>query len=172
MWNFSDLRTHLLPLAKTLVNGIEKIILARELGIQDWLVPAYLNLCQRPEPLTVEEATKLGIHSVLMISRLREEFRPLKSSVSGSDQNDRYCSSCIGFSCYHGHPHLSPPRVKVMASTPFPMINNASTSGNTCVNCGRILDNYFCRNNTSGQNNASMIEKKLEKWVKGGCITE
>ncbi|CUA75514.1 hypothetical protein RSOLAG22IIIB_11796 [Rhizoctonia solani] len=91
MWNFSDLRGYLLPLVETALSDIDKIIFAREFDIQSWLAPAHRNLCERPEPITTEEARKLGVDSLLLISRMRELFRP-----PGIDngQSSTYCQSC------------------------------------------------------------------------------
>lgn len=88
MWEFSDLRAYLLPLAKNVLSDIDKIVFAREFGIEEWLVPAHMNLCQRTEALTMEEATKIGIFSLLMISRLREQFRP------ANGKTESYCDNC------------------------------------------------------------------------------
>ncbi|KAG8744337.1 hypothetical protein FRC10_010317 [Ceratobasidium sp. 414] len=90
-WNFEDLRTYLLPLAEKELNDVDKIIFAREFDIKAWLAPAHTQLCQRAEPLTTDEAEKLGIHSLLLISRLREEScRPTASGVYT-------CGPCIGY---------------------------------------------------------------------------
>ncbi|KAG9119744.1 hypothetical protein FRC07_005078 [Ceratobasidium sp. 392] len=74
-WNFEDLRTHLLPLAAKASGDIDRIILARECGIEEWLVPAHTGLCQRMEPFTTEEAVKLGIHSLLLVYRFMQRQR-------------------------------------------------------------------------------------------------
>ncbi|KAG9126563.1 hypothetical protein FRC07_002973 [Ceratobasidium sp. 392] len=73
-WNFEDLRAHLLPLAEKTLSDIEKIIFARECGIEEWLVPAHVGLCQRMEPFTTEEAVELGIHSLLLVYRGYMQF--------------------------------------------------------------------------------------------------
>lgn len=88
MWNFADLRAYLLPLAQDALNDVDKIVFPREFGIEEWLTPAHLNLCQRPEAITMEEATKIGIFSLLMVSRLREQYR----STNGQSQS--YCNNC------------------------------------------------------------------------------
>lgn len=91
MWNFADLRDHLLPLAEKVLGDVDKITLARELGIQAWLVPAYVQLCRRPEPLNIDEATKLGIHSLLMIFHMREQSPP-GPKTSSRQAGGIYCS--------------------------------------------------------------------------------
>ncbi|KAF8598504.1 hypothetical protein BDV93DRAFT_416558, partial [Ceratobasidium sp. AG-I] len=72
-WNFADLRAYLIPLAEKVLSDVDKIIFAREFDVKDWLVPAHTKLCQRAEALTSEEALKLGVESLLLIFRIREE---------------------------------------------------------------------------------------------------
>lgn len=72
-WNFSELRAYLIPYAEKVLNDVDKIAFAREFDIKDWLAPALTKLCKRKEPLNSEEAFKLGVDSVLLVSRIREE---------------------------------------------------------------------------------------------------
>ncbi|CAE6476336.1 unnamed protein product [Rhizoctonia solani] len=72
MWNFSDLREHLVPLAERVLGDTAKIAFAREFNIDQWIAPAYARLCQRKEPLDSEEAKTIGLEGVLFISRIRE----------------------------------------------------------------------------------------------------
>ncbi|CAE6488026.1 unnamed protein product [Rhizoctonia solani] len=88
LFNFSELRAHLLPLAEKSLGDVDKIVFAREFNIKEWLVPAYTRLCQREERLSVEEARKLEVDSVLMISHVREQPR---SQSSGGISGTYYC---------------------------------------------------------------------------------
>ncbi|KAF8600049.1 hypothetical protein BDV93DRAFT_410939, partial [Ceratobasidium sp. AG-I] len=71
-WEFSELRAYLLPLAEKVLNDVDKIAFSREFDVKDWLSPALTKLCQRKEPLTSEEASKLGVENLLLVSRIRE----------------------------------------------------------------------------------------------------
>jgi hypothetical protein len=148
MWNFSDLRSHLLPLAENVLGDVDKITFAREFNIQEWLAPAHVKLCQRPEPLTTEEATKLGVHSLLMIYRMREQFRPPRQASSSGSATLHYCSSCIGISYAGG--------------------------GAYCADCG-IYNARFYYNATGSQTpnsatNTTALEANVKKWVEDGCV--
>lgn len=101
---FPDLRAYLLPLTEKVLGDVDKIVLAREFDIKDWIAPAHLSLCQHSAPLTNDEATKLGIHSLLMISLLREEFPPSKpgSTATPSCSGPR-CSGCRGYHASGSH---------------------------------------------------------------------
>ncbi|KAG9119009.1 hypothetical protein FRC07_006189 [Ceratobasidium sp. 392] len=71
-WKFEGLVAYLLPLAEKELNDVEKVALAREFNNKEWLVIAHINLCLRTEPFTTDEAVKLGVHSLLLIYRLRD----------------------------------------------------------------------------------------------------
>lgn len=145
MWNFADLRACLLPLAEELLSDVNKIMFAREFDIKDWLVPAHVKLCQRAEPLTTDEATKLGLHSLLMISRMREQPRGTLALGSGY-----YCKSCSGG------------------------FISATNYGAPCKRCGsRSTSVYYeapatiIGNSTPG---SATIEDRVKKWVTDGCV--
>ncbi|KAG8715175.1 hypothetical protein FRC09_016843 [Ceratobasidium sp. 395] len=75
MWNFSELRDMLIPLTERTLNDVDKIVYAREFGVNEWLAPAHVQLCMRDTSLTKEEAEKIGFDSLLIISHLREKGR-------------------------------------------------------------------------------------------------
>lgn len=72
-WGFSDLRAYLLPQAEKVLSDVDKVAFSREFDFKDWLAPALTRLCQRKEPITSEEASKLGVDNLLLVSRIREE---------------------------------------------------------------------------------------------------
>ncbi|KAG9119742.1 hypothetical protein FRC07_005076, partial [Ceratobasidium sp. 392] len=84
MWSFEDLQTYLLPLAEKELDNVDKIVFAREFAITEWLAPAHVGLCQRKEPITTDEAFRLGIHSILLISLMREEYPLAVPGANGS----------------------------------------------------------------------------------------
>ncbi|KAF5392801.1 hypothetical protein D9757_000925 [Collybiopsis confluens] len=56
-------------------DAVDMIILAERFGVRKWLRPAYISLCKREEPLSLEEAEKIGsIEKVVKLTRAREEF--------------------------------------------------------------------------------------------------
>ncbi|KAA1470541.1 hypothetical protein DENSPDRAFT_745708, partial [Dentipellis sp. KUC8613] len=71
-WSFSSIRTlaieRLLPIAAP----IDKVILGRTYGIDAWLQPGFVALCDRLQPLTVDEAIRLGIRDAILITTVRE----------------------------------------------------------------------------------------------------
>ncbi|KAJ1305380.1 hypothetical protein OPQ81_000395 [Rhizoctonia solani] len=89
--DFTNLRSYLLPLAEQKLDDIDKIVFSREFDIKEWLEPAHVRLCQREKPLNTEEARKLGVDSVLILWRMREQYQGRILNV-----NQHYCYSCAG----------------------------------------------------------------------------
>ncbi|KDN37624.1 hypothetical protein RSAG8_10029, partial [Rhizoctonia solani AG-8 WAC10335] len=154
MFNFSELRAYLLPLAEKSLGDVEKIVFAREFNIKEWLAPAHIRLCQRDEPLSSEEARKLGAESVLIVSRMREQHRVRPSSSPFTVYNG-YCFGCAGMTYVDG--------------------------GVGCAGCGGNPSNPgFLRYNGPGRmvQNAvtkmdnTTIEAGVKKWVEDGCTVK
>ncbi|KAL5633906.1 hypothetical protein ACGC1H_005934 [Rhizoctonia solani] len=99
MFNFSELRKHLLSFVEEHLDDIDKIVFAAEFNIKEWLAPAHIRLCQRQEALSIKEASRLGIESILMISRMREQHRNQDRAESLLPTH-YYCYSCTGMT-YH-----------------------------------------------------------------------
>lgn len=57
------------------INPIEKIVLALQFDVPDWLAPSYEAICQRAHPLEIEEAQRLGIVISTQLARAREAIR-------------------------------------------------------------------------------------------------
>ncbi|KAH7338065.1 hypothetical protein B0J17DRAFT_660628 [Rhizoctonia solani] len=148
MFNFSELRAFLLPLAEENLGDVDKIVFAREFDIEEWLAPAHVRLCQREQPLNAEEAKKLGVESVLVLWRMREKHRTTRSSSLTVDR--RYCSSCAGVS------YIS------------------DDSDSDCDECGTNSRMYrydgpgMAQTSTPTIDNAA-VEAEIKRWVEDGC---
>ncbi|KAG8703134.1 hypothetical protein FRC08_003056 [Ceratobasidium sp. 394] len=139
-WNFEDLRAHLLPLAEKELDDIDKIVFAREFGIKEWLTPAHLKLFQRTTPFTSEEAAKLGVQSLLLISRLRDGMHQVPPGTYA-------CYSCSGYqNVFTGNSNYRCGKCNTLSYVLIPGSNVSSGAGN------------------------GTIETKIKKWVEDGCI--
>ncbi|KAG9119745.1 hypothetical protein FRC07_005079 [Ceratobasidium sp. 392] len=97
-WNFRELRARLLPLVQNLLSLVDQIVLARDYDMNEWLVLAYIRLCQQTSDLTTDEAAKLGVHGVLLIYRLKVQYlRPTNYLI---------CPNCL---CSGSKYHTSAP---------------------------------------------------------------
>ncbi|CAL1710181.1 unnamed protein product [Somion occarium] len=57
------------------LDPIKKIILANKYDIPQWLPPAFVDLCKRPESLSESEAETLGLKTIVRVARARESVR-------------------------------------------------------------------------------------------------
>jgi hypothetical protein len=63
-------------LEKIELSDISRIVLYQKYLIgHEVLIPRYVNLCMRDEPLTVHEASELGLETTMKIARARENAR-------------------------------------------------------------------------------------------------
>ncbi|KAG8749024.1 hypothetical protein FRC11_011656, partial [Ceratobasidium sp. 423] len=141
MFDFSDLYAYLLPLAEKNLDDVDKIVFAREFGIKEWAAPAHIRLCKRDSVLSTEEASKLGVESVLLIWRMREQHRSQGSTMI---DDEYYCTSCSGMA-----------------------FDNYSSG--TCKNCNTNSTKlYWNGPGTMGANmstNDSALEAEVKQWV-------
>ncbi|KAJ3527411.1 hypothetical protein NMY22_g9802 [Coprinellus aureogranulatus] len=84
------------PGALSSFSSVERILLARKYDVDRWLKPAYIDLCRRPEPLEKEDVEALGLDTVLLMARARENYFYRKGTkdeqrsrwLSGSTQDE------------------------------------------------------------------------------------
>ena len=58
-----------------ITSAVERIALGRRYDIPGWLVPAYAEVCERKEPLTLAEAVLLGLEDMVCIGQVRHTIR-------------------------------------------------------------------------------------------------
>ncbi|KAF8624497.1 hypothetical protein AX17_007125 [Amanita inopinata Kibby_2008] len=59
---------------ESLAPPIDKLVLGRQLDIPEFILPAYIALCQTITPLSFEEGLRLGMEDVIRIYRIRLEL--------------------------------------------------------------------------------------------------
>jgi hypothetical protein len=64
------------------IDLIEKYALATKYVVKEWETSSFKILCQRPNPLTVEEATKLGVVVVTEVFRERERIHSMPDTAN------------------------------------------------------------------------------------------
>jgi hypothetical protein len=96
MWDFEDIRNEAINRVALMTRDpVEKIVLARTYHVEQWLVPALNDLVRRTEPLSLEEAVKLGWDYTLKIGQVREGFRPHVTLNSGRCYACGRYSGCV-----------------------------------------------------------------------------
>ncbi|KAF8599383.1 hypothetical protein BDV93DRAFT_401316, partial [Ceratobasidium sp. AG-I] len=72
-YDYPALRTFAInKLEKAKLSAVERIRLAREFDVPSWEEPAYLELCERDEAITMSEAEVLGLKTVVHVAKIRE----------------------------------------------------------------------------------------------------
>ncbi|KAH7925641.1 hypothetical protein BV22DRAFT_1128872 [Leucogyrophana mollusca] len=81
MWEFESVKKLAVDHIGTMqIDPIDKIGLARDYDVQEWLVPALNELAKRKEPIGMKDADKLGMELALKVAAVRES---VMSSYSG-----------------------------------------------------------------------------------------
>ncbi|KAI0784840.1 hypothetical protein C8Q75DRAFT_372180 [Abortiporus biennis] len=74
---FQTLRStviELLEKRKDAIPPMEKIMLARTHDLPPWILSGYTELCMREEPLSMDEARRLGYEDAIKLGRIREKL--------------------------------------------------------------------------------------------------
>lgn len=57
------------------IDAVDQVVMAVKYHVPEWLPLGYATLCQRPEPIEIEEAMKLGIETTVKLAKAREAVR-------------------------------------------------------------------------------------------------
>ena len=63
-------------------NACERLLLARNYNVDDWVLPALSALCERRLPVSLEEARPMDNEDVVLVATVREEIRDNKLPVN------------------------------------------------------------------------------------------
>ena len=74
-WAFHDIRELAIAQLAPIASDIEKIVLGRKYGINQWLGAAYLAVCVREQSLTKEEGKLMTVDDIVEISSIRQQSR-------------------------------------------------------------------------------------------------
>ncbi|KAG8766709.1 hypothetical protein FRC12_006708 [Ceratobasidium sp. 428] len=101
VYDYPALRTFAINnLEKAQLTAIERIQIAREFGFTSWEEPAYVELCERDEPITEQEANVLGMSTFVQIARTREKEQRRKGRLDNAqptkdDERQSLAEGCI-----------------------------------------------------------------------------
>ncbi|KAF7981377.1 hypothetical protein HWV62_33857 [Athelia sp. TMB] len=73
-WGLESIKLLAIDRLTAHADPIDKIVLGRRYGIDDWLPGAYEAVCMRADPLTVKEGMKLGMEDTVRISAARQVY--------------------------------------------------------------------------------------------------
>jgi hypothetical protein len=104
MWEFIDIRARAIEeLSKFDMRTMDKILLARECNVGDWLLSGYQEIIRRPAQACIdsEDAEKLGWETSFRLLKVREAFlmNVAKEKLSHSCRGQNrtlvgHCDSC------------------------------------------------------------------------------
>jgi hypothetical protein len=90
-WNYTSIRSAALNAIQPLASCVDKIVLAREYKLNDWLPSAIRELVTRTEGLTLAEGHRLGMGVVIAIGEARINARVAQSSHNVDNLIDVLC---------------------------------------------------------------------------------
>ncbi|KAA1470556.1 hypothetical protein DENSPDRAFT_923507, partial [Dentipellis sp. KUC8613] len=81
-WSFSSLRALAIDRLWPIASPVDKVVLGRTYGVDAWIRPGIIALCDRVEPLTKAEGFRLGVGDAVAIMAIRERMRVRRADVS------------------------------------------------------------------------------------------
>jgi hypothetical protein len=74
-WDFPAIRAVAVAELAAVTTPIDKLVLARDYGVEEWLAGAYLAVCEAPEYPSDEDCLRLDRATIVKIGRAREACR-------------------------------------------------------------------------------------------------
>ncbi|KAI6004922.1 hypothetical protein EDD15DRAFT_1025469 [Pisolithus albus] len=72
-WNFESLRQASIDaLMESGIGAVDRVVLSQQYHIKGWLLPALNELARRQEPISLEEAKRMGIDITVQLASVRE----------------------------------------------------------------------------------------------------
>ena len=82
-WGFTSIRDLALRCVEP-PNPLQRLILARKYTIERWINPALLGLCERQEPLSLDEARLMDFEDVVLVGSVRQTVRSPTPTVNSA----------------------------------------------------------------------------------------
>ena len=81
-WNFESIKALAILKLAPIASPIDKIVLGRRHGVNDWLKSAYTAVCLQEAPLNLQEGRRLGVDDVIRINAVRYYHVPDRRLVT------------------------------------------------------------------------------------------
>ncbi|KAA1470547.1 hypothetical protein DENSPDRAFT_705962 [Dentipellis sp. KUC8613] len=81
-WSFPSIRILAIDRLGPIASPVNKVVHGRTYGIDAWIRPGLIALCDREQPLSKDEGVKLGVSDILLIMTIREGLRVRRKDVS------------------------------------------------------------------------------------------
>lgn len=85
MWSFTRVQEFAIQQMEPMLatKPLDKVALAQDYGVTEWLVPALLQLARREEPIGLEDVRKLGLDTALKLADVRESAQSTMPTWAG-----------------------------------------------------------------------------------------
>lgn len=74
-WEFASIRELAIERLRPIVSDIDKVVFGHAYEVDGWVMPGYMALVERENPITAEEGKRLGIEDMAAIAAAREEVQ-------------------------------------------------------------------------------------------------
>ncbi|TFK61054.1 hypothetical protein BDN72DRAFT_849993 [Pluteus cervinus] len=88
-WEFESIVKLALERIEPLSSAVDKVVLGKDYNMPEWAIEGRVQLCRREEPITMEEAIRMGMEEVVNISTTRHHIRPSELSPELQDSTIR-----------------------------------------------------------------------------------
>ena len=86
-WGFTSIRDLAIRCLKP-PTPLQRLLLARKFGVEEWILPALRELCERPLPLTFDEARLMDVEDIVLVGSVRETVRSHVLAVKSAGIGD------------------------------------------------------------------------------------
>ncbi|VDC02850.1 unnamed protein product [Peniophora sp. CBMAI 1063] len=120
IWDFASIRRLAIDQLDDTVNDFDRLLLGRSCGIDSWVLPALTGLCERSQPLSLDEILQMSPQDIALVTQVREDVRcPRPVEVVGSIAVRRFVWEKLGGS------------TNALGPTRLPSQNAAGTTSDT-----------------------------------------
>jgi hypothetical protein len=74
-FGFTSMRMFAIKHLSSLTSSVDRIVLAHEFGIEEWLKPAYSEVCMSPDLVSDADIRRLGFELFMKIARMRDGLK-------------------------------------------------------------------------------------------------
>jgi len=126
-WGFAGIRNLAIRCLKP-PSPLRRLLLARKYAVEEWVNPALLELCERPEPLSLDEARHMNFEDVVLVGSVRQNVRSTTLATDGAGIRD-----CIQ-AWRNGEPWSRPPTPVTPVGSPAPTPPAPASRSSASVN--------------------------------------
>jgi hypothetical protein len=83
-WGFTSIRELAIRCLEP-PSAHHRLLLARKYGVDQWVLPALSELCERPQPLNVDEARFMDFEDIVLVGSVRERVRSRTLTANPSE---------------------------------------------------------------------------------------